>query len=281
MASPQLADGYLRLANELQEQLMVTKFNREQRAILDLILRLSYGCRKKTAVIPKQRYFALVGVFESHVARELKRLETAGVIRVNRETGIYELNKNYETWRVSLAPDYDAEVLQKLVALNLQISKETYSEVSYEPENLQISKSELTNKEVFEPANPHSNAISEAPKNNIKDSTTNNALSNDERELLSILKSIPGYSFNFDRDLEHVRSLAVDFPAVNLLNEAKRYKAWLIDHPLKKKSNPRLQFRNWCERSLNGFNKKISVLQGNTGQQLVAGRGDWTPPEEL
>ena len=42
MANPQVENGYLKIANDIQEQLMVSHFTEQQRRILDLILRLSY-----------------------------------------------------------------------------------------------------------------------------------------------------------------------------------------------------------------------------------------------
>lgn len=72
----------------------------------------------------------------------------------------------------------------------------------------------------------------------------------EEREILGVLKAVDGYPFDFARDLEHIRALAVEFPQVDLLAEARRWAAYKRDKPLKPKSNPRLQFRNWCEKAM-------------------------------
>lgn len=66
MASPQLEHGYMRIANEIWEQIMMRAFTKRQRAILDLILRLSWGCQKKTARVRHQSDFELVGVGRTH-----------------------------------------------------------------------------------------------------------------------------------------------------------------------------------------------------------------------
>lgn len=67
-----------------------------------------------------------------------------------------------------------------------------------------------------------------------------------ERLILHEFKQIKGYPLDVPTDLEHIRSLTVDYPTVDLLDEAKKWRTNKLDKPLKPKSNPRLQFRNWC-----------------------------------
>ncbi len=67
-----------------------------------------------------------------------------------------------------------------------------------------------------------------------------------ERELLAVLKAIPGYPFDYSTDLRKVREWAVDFPAVDLIREAKSWSDWL-SNPRNKVKNYRLAFRHWLE----------------------------------
>lgn len=71
-----------------------------------------------------------------------------------------------------------------------------------------------------------------------------------EREILNILKSVKNYPFDYDTDLAHIRALTVDFPNSNIQTEAKKWATYKLDKPLAKKSNPRLQLRNWLEKSI-------------------------------
>jgi len=71
-----------------------------------------------------------------------------------------------------------------------------------------------------------------------------------KKEILNILKNTPNYPFDYKTDLEHIRGLMVDYPDINLLAEIKKWRSYKTDNPLKKKSNPRLQIRNWCENSI-------------------------------
>lgn len=87
------------------------------------------------------------------------------------------------------------------------------------------------------------------------------SLSLEERQILNILKGVKGYPFDYQKDLEYLRMLAVDFPSVDLLREAKRWATYKLDKPLSKRSNPRLQFRRWCENSVR-FAKNMEVVNG-------------------
>jgi len=74
-------------------------------------------------------------------------------------------------------------------------------------------------------------------------------ITEDERAVLNQLKSINSYPYDFTKDLAFIRELSVDYPTVDLLKESKNYATWLMDNPIKKKSNPRLQFRKWCDKA--------------------------------
>lgn len=82
-----------------------------------------------------------------------------------------------------------------------------------------------------------------------------------EREVLNVLKSVPQYKFDYKRDLEHIRTLAVDYPSVDLLAEAKKWRAWRLDNPKRGAKNPRLAFRNWCEIA----QKRLTERRQNVG----------------
>lgn len=90
------------------------------------------------------------------------------------------------------------------------------------------------------------NMIEEGPENPDAPSAP---LSKVERECLKIIKEVPNYHFDYTKDIDHLRSLVIDFPNVNILNELKKWRTYKLDHPLKKNSNARLQIRNWIENA--------------------------------
>lgn len=117
MANPQLEDGFLGIAHSINEAIMLRDFTKRQRKILDLILRLSWGCHKKYAYIPHQRDFTVVGLYEPDVANELNWLAESKVIL--RDGGFYGFNKDFDQWQVSRVKPYQPEKLSELLSLNL------------------------------------------------------------------------------------------------------------------------------------------------------------------
>lgn len=168
MANPQPTDAHLRVAHSILEEVMASDFTKRQRKILDLILRLSWGCGKKYAIIPRQRDFEAVGVREGHVRAELDWLREAKVITISGDN--YSFNKDYDQWRVSRAMGFTPEKLTELVRLNLDHHRENLTEMVSSDDDLpkqedgtyQSSKKELT-KVV---SSPDTNLAS--PKENLK-----------------------------------------------------------------------------------------------------------------
>lgn len=124
MANPQPTDAHLRIAHSISEEIMMQSFTKRQRSILDLILRLSWGCNKKEAVIPKMKYFELCGVPNSKIRAELDYLVSAKVIFWEEAVNKFSFNKYYNEWKISIVKGYSKEILNELVHLNLKISSE-------------------------------------------------------------------------------------------------------------------------------------------------------------
>ena len=77
-----------------------------------------------------------------------------------------------------------------------------------------------------------------------------------ERECLSVLKQTPNYPFNYEKDLQNVQGLMVEFPDVDILDELKKWAhRKRYDDPLTDKQKPRSQIRNWLLKA-RGFQKK-------------------------
>ena len=96
MASPQ-PDEFTRISNELLEAILATNYTKRQLNIILLVIRLSYGCGKKYALI-RPSEFSLAGIHKSDIKRELELLVGAGVLTVDGEK--VALNKDYEAWRI-------------------------------------------------------------------------------------------------------------------------------------------------------------------------------------
>jgi len=91
--------------------------------------------------------------------------------------------------------------------------------------------------------------------NNTKDNTkkkgknSSSPLTEKEKKILNILKSVNLYPFDYENDLEHIRELKTDYPDIDLLEEVKKWRTYKRDKPLKENSNARLQLRNWMKNA--------------------------------
>ena len=117
MANPQPTDAHIRIAHSITEQIMISDFSKRQRKILDLLLRLSWGCGKKAAIIPRQKDFEITGIAEGHIKQELVCLVNRKVIFIDGNQ--YFFNKDFDKWRVSISVKYTPEKLTELVRINL------------------------------------------------------------------------------------------------------------------------------------------------------------------
>ncbi|RAL26729.1 replication protein [Thermoflavimicrobium daqui] len=115
MANPQ-PDHYTKLNNELYEAIMQTDFSKRQRNILDLVIRMSYGCGKKVALL-RPSDFELVGVLRTHIKKELDYLSEVKVLLIDGEQ--IQINKNYDQWRVSLVKRFSKQKYMELLKRNL------------------------------------------------------------------------------------------------------------------------------------------------------------------
>ncbi|MBA7651741.1 hypothetical protein ES703_59560 [subsurface metagenome] len=126
MADPQPTDAHLRVAHSINEAIMTRDFTKRQRKILDLILRLSWGCGRKDAYIPHQRDFSVVGVNEGDIKSELDWLAVSKVIA--RGGSFYWFNKDFDQWEVSRVKPYQPEKLGDLLRLNLDRNRPEFGE---------------------------------------------------------------------------------------------------------------------------------------------------------
>lgn len=87
-----------------------------------------------------------------------------------------------------------------------------------------------------------------------------------ERPLLHLLKFIPGYPFDFEKDLSFIRDLLSDFPDLDMETEIKDWKTWLMDKRFKGKINYRSRLRRW-------FKNSMKYKEENHERHPIQGRG--------
>jgi len=97
MASPQLENGYFRIANEIAEVLMRTNLSAYQSRILWAIFRRTYGFNKKEDWLSNSQLVDLTGLWKQHIYRTIKEL--LGRNLVTKRGYKIAFNKDYQQWR--------------------------------------------------------------------------------------------------------------------------------------------------------------------------------------
>ncbi|MFA7468347.1 MAG: replication protein [Desulfotomaculaceae bacterium] len=115
MANPQ-PDEFTRISNELFEAIILSNFKKRQLNIILLVIRLSYGCGRKYAVL-RQADFKIIGIDKSDIKQELLLLAQSGVLTITGER--IALNKDYDRWRIPRAQPGGPGEFKQILKRNL------------------------------------------------------------------------------------------------------------------------------------------------------------------
>ena len=104
MASPQLENGYTRIANELLEAICRLKISGNEMRILLFVIRQTYGYSRKSAKISLSEISKATGIKSNHVSETLKGLVGKGIIECSSNQGLtpqrISVVKDYEKWEL-------------------------------------------------------------------------------------------------------------------------------------------------------------------------------------
>jgi len=104
MASPQVENGHVDIANEIVEALAHIRLSGEEMQVLWVIFRKTYGWHKKQDAIPLSQFSQMTGLTRIHVLRAINKLLPKKVICVtkngNNQPNAYEFNKDFDEWVV-------------------------------------------------------------------------------------------------------------------------------------------------------------------------------------
>lgn len=100
MATPQLEDGHVRIANELLEAILGFGFSQRELLVLFTIIRKTYGFNKKEDDMSASQIGALCGVARQHVTTTLNALVARNVIakRPGQFGMIVGVQKDHRKW---------------------------------------------------------------------------------------------------------------------------------------------------------------------------------------
>ncbi|MFA4137161.1 MULTISPECIES: replication protein [unclassified Brevibacillus] len=144
MVNPQPTDAHLRIAHTLFEEIAMRDFSKRQRSMIDLVLRLSWGCGKKAWMYDSYADFEAVGVYRNVVSEELQHLEANGIIKWFPEYRIIMFNKRFEEWMIARKKKASSEHLKKLVNNSLQNIEVTNVLLSTLLQNIETNNESLS-----------------------------------------------------------------------------------------------------------------------------------------
>lgn len=215
MATPQLENGYTRIANEIMDALIrATGLSGQELRLSLLVIRKTYGFNKEEDAISLSQMCRNTGLSKTRCSQVINSLQLKRVITVTENiNGIgkkYKFNKNYEEWNT---------VTEKCNRYGK--AKDTVKEKRNPPLRKSVTTKDILTKDIY-----------------IPDTFKN---------YLEVLKTIPNYPFDEKIDLAFLQEKEKDYPLIDILSLLKGWKAYLADKPLNGKSRPRGQLHNQFE----------------------------------
>jgi len=243
MANPQPTDSHLRLAVTIQDELTIRDFTKRQYKIINLILRVSWACGKKYAVIPQYtKYFKACGIYKSDIRKELNMLIKNRVIFWEQNTNIFEFNKNFDEWLIPYHPNTEKSLIQELIKFNLKNKQNT---------NL-VSKT-LTEFENNTNRVSEKSELAEAEKICLEQETGSpitSIITSNYNDYFEILKKVENYPFDNKKDEAMLCSLMDKYSDIDLLEAVKDWAVYKLDKCLTKTSSPRSQINTWIKKGI-------------------------------
>ncbi len=101
MASPQLENGYTKIANEILEALARIRIAGEAGQVFYFILRKTYGFNKKADPISLSQFSLGTGLKKNTICKAINKLKELNLItnKGNDLATIYSINKDFSTWK--------------------------------------------------------------------------------------------------------------------------------------------------------------------------------------
>src|SRR3990167_5512355 len=150
MASPQIKDGYTKIANELLEAyLKISKYlSPYENTVWLCILRKTYGYHKKEDWISLSQIGVMTNIRQSHIARSIRKLKERKMVIHSGERGktyLTSIQKDYNIW--SLLPKQVRTLLPKQVAPLLPKQVRTTTQTGFELLPKQVDTKDNTTKD--------------------------------------------------------------------------------------------------------------------------------------
>ena len=120
-------NGYVKIANNLFDNIFIRDFTKRELQVILLIIRLSYGFNRKHAIIEPKARICLLGIQAPNIDRTLDRLLDKKII-LSHGNNVYSLNKHYDQWEIKINKYFSCEKYTNLKAL--QFKKDIITEIT-------------------------------------------------------------------------------------------------------------------------------------------------------
>ena len=123
--TPQLENGYLRIANQLYEQILLADFSKRELLTVMAIIRETYGYGRKSHRISGTQVGRMTGIARESAARTIACLIRRQVVTNQPHDGynILTLNKNFRQWLPSEGSDKSSLVTKRHAASDKTTTK--------------------------------------------------------------------------------------------------------------------------------------------------------------
>jgi phage replication O-like protein O len=148
-ASPQLEDGYTKIANEILDNLMKLHLSPNQWLVLLCVIRKTYGFNKKVDYIANKQIVESTGLCKAVISRALKDMEERNIIlREIKNTGF---NKDWSQWLAeSSTPKKLAIPSTELAESSTKVSSCAVAQKKKETIQKKYTPTPLKNTELFD-----------------------------------------------------------------------------------------------------------------------------------
>lgn len=216
--SPQLENGYVKIANEIMDALCRFRMSGEVRQVVDCVLRKTYGWNKKEDWIAQSQIVEMTGLSKGSVSRELSKAITHKIVIVHDNQ--LKLNKNYKEWIGFIGKHFNPK--PRGIKLSYTITNNE-AKLSYP----------ITEKKVI--VHETKVIVHDGNKRHYTKDTTKEG---EGREIT------PEF-------LERIKAKYPEFSLLRMDWELDRWKSWVSELPEKRKpKNSQASFRNWCFKSV-------------------------------
>lgn len=254
MANPQPTDSHLRIANSILLELICRDFYKRHYTIALIILRISWGCGKKYALIPQYtKFFEACGINKGNIKAELEYLVKNNVIFWEKDANIFQFNKDFDKWRIPYPKTINKTVITNVIGKNLQSSQNKNSVLETRQEFQKNENPVLENLELDESENIDIEPKEGSPITNINNYHYNNEaqpINEQEKDFLEKLQSVENYPFDIKKDRELFHKLEQDFPQLDLIEAITAWSVSKLDTPLTKEGKSRSQIHSWYKKGL-------------------------------